>query len=109
MRSEGHGSPRSAAASGEVVGASIWELYRDVPEVLDSVRRAPAGEEVHALVEVLGRFFDAWFTPLVGADGVETAAIAHVDRAASFAGSSATSAAASRSTTSVPASAPSPT
>jgi PAS domain S-box-containing protein len=49
---------------GEVVGRSIFEVYRDVPQIQDHVRRALAGEAFSALVEVRGVALETWYSPL---------------------------------------------
>ncbi len=49
---------------GEVVGRSIFEVYRDVPQIHDHVRRALTGEAFSALVEVRGVALETWYSPL---------------------------------------------
>jgi PAS domain-containing protein len=51
--SEGHGLAAIGLKSGEVVGKSLYVLYKDYPEILDQVR-ALSGEEIEASVEVSG-------------------------------------------------------
>ena len=43
--SEGRGLADLGLKPGEVVGRSLFEIYRDVPEILEHARRALAGEE----------------------------------------------------------------
>jgi PAS domain S-box-containing protein len=62
--SEGKGLQALGRRPGEVVGQSVFELYRDAPAVLDAVRRALAGEEVSAVVEASGLVFEACYAPL---------------------------------------------
>ncbi len=49
---------------GEVVGRSVFDVYRDVPQVLEDVRRALAGEEFTSIVEVAGLVFESRYSPL---------------------------------------------
>src|SRR5262249_52302912 len=54
---------------GELVGQSAYDVYRDAPQALDSVRRALAGEEFTSVVDV-GRFaFETRYTPVRDAEG----------------------------------------
>jgi PAS domain S-box-containing protein len=62
--SEGKGLETLGFKPGEVVGRSVFELYRDVPQIRRNVSRALAGEEVHAVVEVAQTAFETWYSPL---------------------------------------------
>jgi PAS domain S-box-containing protein len=55
---------------GEVVGRLIFEVYRDVPQIQDHVRRALAGEAFSALVEVRGVALETWYSPLRDPSGI---------------------------------------
>lgn len=44
-------------------------MYRDVPQLLDNIRSALAGEEVTSVVEVGGTTFESRYSPLRGDDG----------------------------------------
>lgn len=46
MLSEGLGLEKIGLQAGEVVGSSIFDLYRDYPELLEAFRRAAGGEAV---------------------------------------------------------------
>lgn len=50
---------------GQVVGHSVFDVYRDNPQLLDHVRRALAGEEFTTVEEVpqYGRFFETLWGP----------------------------------------------
>jgi two-component system cell cycle sensor histidine kinase/response regulator CckA len=50
-------------APNELVGRSVFEVYRDIPEVTAQMRRALAGESFSAPVEAGGRFFQCWYIP----------------------------------------------
>ena len=77
--SEGEGLKVLGLKSGEVVGQSVFDLYRDDPQVLESVRRALAGEAFSTAVDVGELTFETRYTPLtddagtfVGVIGVAT-------------------------------------
>ena len=67
--SEGKGLRALGYEPGQVVGLSIFEVYRDVPEILRNVRRALGGESVSSIVEVGGLSFETYYDPLRGHDG----------------------------------------
>ena len=77
--SEGRGLAALGLSPGQVVGRSVFELYRDVPRLKADVRRALEGESFMDIVEVGPLIFESWFGPLrdptgdvVGATGVAT-------------------------------------
>src|SRR3990172_404979 len=77
--SEGRGLDALGLKPGQVVGRSVFDLYRDVPAIQNNVRRALAGEAFTALAEVAGLTFESRYSPLrdqsgqvVGAVGVAT-------------------------------------
>lgn len=67
--SEGRGLGVLGLKPGEVVGLSVFEVYRDVPEILDHARRALGGEEVSATVRLAGRAFDTSYSPVRDEEG----------------------------------------
>ena len=67
--SEGKGLEALGVAPDEVVGTSVFELYRDEPEILDNIRRALAGETFSASTEISGVAFGTWYSPIRGEDG----------------------------------------
>lgn len=69
--SEGRGLKQLGLEAGEVVGQSVFELYRDEPSVLAHIHRALAGEEFTAEVELtaLGLVWQTTYAPLRDADG----------------------------------------
>jgi len=67
--SEGKGLEAQGIRPGEVVGKSVFEMYRDYPEVGAFIRRALAGETVASTVEVGPFAWDAYYAPLRDADG----------------------------------------
>jgi PAS domain S-box-containing protein len=77
--SEGEGLKVLGFKSGEVVGKSVFDVYRDDPKVLRSVTRALSGEAFSESVDVGELTFETRYTPLtddagtfVGVIGVAT-------------------------------------
>jgi len=79
--SEGMGLRSLRLAPGEVVGRSVFDIYRDYPSILESARRALSGEEVGSIAELpdLQRAYETKWTPqkdasgrVVGVTGVAT-------------------------------------
>jgi PAS domain S-box-containing protein len=73
--SEGDLLHKIGVAPGELVGRSVFELYRDVPQVQDATRQALGGEPSTWVIELHGITFESWYTPLRDAAGVVTGAI----------------------------------
>lgn len=67
--SEGKGLDALGLGPGEAVGRSAFDMYRDVPQLLDNIRCALAGEEVTSVVELGGSTFESRYSPLRGDDG----------------------------------------
>lgn len=67
--SEGKGLERLGLRPGEVVGRSVFDVYRDTPEILSYVRKALAGVALTAVVEVGGRAFEVHYFPRRDDDG----------------------------------------
>lgn len=61
--SEGRGLDALRLKPGQVVGKSVFHLYRDYPVILDACRRALAGETLTRTLHVQGVTFDARFSP----------------------------------------------
>ncbi|PLX26945.1 MAG: hypothetical protein C0600_10555 [Ignavibacteria bacterium] len=62
--SEGKGLEALGLEPGQVVGNSVFEVYRDMPEVLDQVKRSLKGESFTGVVTVGDMYFETWYTPL---------------------------------------------
>lgn len=56
--SEGRGLESLGLTAGQVVGQSVFAIYRDEPPILDHARRALAGEAFTATVDVAGLTFE---------------------------------------------------
>lgn len=83
--SAGRGLEALGLRPGEAVGRSAFEMYRDVPRIVESLHAALAGREQTLTVEVGGQWFENWSQPLrdhqgqiVGAMGVATDITARV-------------------------------
>lgn len=61
--SEGHGLQALGLKPGQVVGQSAYEIYRDVPRIIDNVRRCLAGETISEAVRVGDLVFESIYTP----------------------------------------------
>ena len=62
--SEGLGLGSMGARAGDVVGHSMYELYRNYPEVLEHASHALAGKESHGRIKIGDQIFETWFTPV---------------------------------------------
>jgi PAS domain S-box-containing protein len=62
--SEGLGLESMGAGAGEVVGKSVYQVYRNFPDVLEQVNSALAGTESHGLTHIGEKCFEVWFTPV---------------------------------------------
>ncbi len=63
LLSEGKGLAKLGLKPGQVVGKSVFELYKDYPDMLEEMRRAFNGETVTGEVNVNGIYFRSWYTP----------------------------------------------
>src|SRR5262245_29976637 len=61
--SEGRGLVVLGLKPGQVVGASVYDIYRDTPRIVDNVRRCLAGETVNESVRVGDLVFESIYTP----------------------------------------------
>jgi two-component system, cell cycle sensor histidine kinase and response regulator CckA len=68
--SEGAALANMGFRSGELVGQSIFDLYKDVPQVLDNHWRAIAGESFQITVDLGPVVLESWISPMRGPDGV---------------------------------------
>lgn len=66
--SEGEGLKALGLTPGEVVGQSVFEIYRDAPHLLANIRRALAGESFTAAVDLGELVFDTRYSPLTNED-----------------------------------------
>jgi PAS domain S-box-containing protein len=73
--SEGKGLAALGREPGQAVGQSVFDLYRDVPQILEDSRRSLAGEAFTSKVEVRGVTFESYHSPLRTANGEIVGAI----------------------------------
>jgi len=66
---EGRGLVALGLRPSQLIGRSVFDLYSDQPQICESVRRALAGEELTAVVEVGGIRYDAHYAPVRGPAG----------------------------------------
>ena len=62
--SEGAGLKALGLRSGEMVGSSVLEVYRDHPTLPGIIRRSLAGEALYDTVQVGDAVYDFWLTPM---------------------------------------------
>ncbi|HEX7900997.1 MAG TPA: ATP-binding protein [Planctomycetota bacterium] len=62
--SEGAGLAGLGVASGQLVGQSVFALYKDHPEIPRFIRRGLAGETLSYTVRVGDTVFDTWMMPI---------------------------------------------
>ena len=77
--SEGAGLKALGVRPGEVVGQSVFDVYRDVPQICEDNRRALAGESFVSITEVGELVFESHYSPIrdknrevIGMVGVST-------------------------------------
>ncbi len=73
--SEGRGLEGMGLAPGEIVGRSVFEVYRDRPDILENMKRALAGETFSAPLSVGTHTFDGYHSPLWDEHGAYTGTI----------------------------------
>jgi PAS domain S-box-containing protein len=54
---------------GELVGRSVFDLYRDSPEIVEFARKALAGERINNTMNMAGAILDTWYSPLLDVNG----------------------------------------
>ncbi len=67
--SEGKALETLGLQPGQLVGQSVFEVYKDVPLILHDVRRALAGERVVTITEVAGIVFESRYLPYFDTEG----------------------------------------
>lgn len=67
--SEGMGLESLGLRAGQVVGLSAFDVYADYPEVREYIRRALEGESFVVTVEVDGKSFETWYSPILSESG----------------------------------------
>ncbi len=67
--SEGNGLAKLGLAPGEAVGISVFDLYKDFPEITTAITRALNGTTTREFLYVNNNVFDIYYTPLLGKNG----------------------------------------
>ena len=67
--SEGTGLDALGLIPGEIVGQSVYDVYGDVPQIVEDIRRALAGEEITSTVPVGEFTFESRYSPVRGDSG----------------------------------------
>ncbi|MGD8305610.1 MAG: PAS domain S-box protein [Ignavibacteria bacterium] len=69
LLSEGRGLTKIGLKPGEVVGQSVFEIYKDNQDLLDDMRKTFNGETIIREVNFNDRYFRNWFSPYHNDDG----------------------------------------
>lgn len=67
--SEGRGLASLGLKPGQIVGMSVLEIYKDLPEVIGFIKRALAGESFTAAAWINSSYMETWHSPILGEDG----------------------------------------
>ncbi len=74
--SEGLGLQKLELQPGEVVGLSVFDVYKDYPQILSSIKRALKGENVHENIVFNNIHFDIMYTPVKSENGFQIIGLA---------------------------------
>jgi PAS domain S-box-containing protein len=66
--SEGKGLTALGLKPGEIVGKSVFEFYKDFPDILENNRRALSGESLNRTTEVGDNLYESYYEPLRNED-----------------------------------------
>ena len=66
--SEGKGLAALGLKSGEIVGKSVFEFYKDFPDIMGYNRRALSGESLNCPVEIRNKQYESYYEPLRNED-----------------------------------------
>lgn len=69
LLSEGKGLSKLGLEGGDVVGKSVFDIYKEFPEMLEKMRQAFDGETVIIENEVENNYFRSWYTPHLDKNG----------------------------------------
>ena len=61
--SEGKGLAKLGLRAGEMVGRSVFDLYKDYPDMLYNIGRTFDGETVISEIQIEDNYFKNWYTP----------------------------------------------
>jgi PAS domain S-box-containing protein len=69
LTSEGKGLQSLGLKPNEVVGVSVYELYKDFPAVTKAIQRAMDGQDISQLVRVYDLYYENRASPIFGEEG----------------------------------------
>ncbi len=69
LLSEGKGLAKLGLKAGEVVGQSVFDMYKDYPDLLESIRRCFEGETFYGEHTIGPVHFRNWYTPFLDENG----------------------------------------
>ncbi|MDH5631525.1 MAG: PAS domain S-box protein [Gammaproteobacteria bacterium] len=69
LMSEGRGLKDLGLTPGQVVGQSVFDVYADFPELLNTVKRALRGETLFLDQDVVDRTYETHYQPWIDQDG----------------------------------------
>lgn len=67
--SEGKGLDALGLTPGQVVGQSVFDVYKNFPEILNASEASLNGEKVTIITEVNRRIYQSYFNPILDANG----------------------------------------
>ncbi len=67
--SDGNGLNTLGVNPGERIGASIFEIYKDDPSVLEMVLRALRGEKFNCRIRIRGGWYECFYAPIFDRNG----------------------------------------
>ncbi len=66
--SEGKGLIKLGLKPGQIVGMSVYEVYKDYPDIIDAVNKSLSGKSIRKELEVEGIVFDVFYSPVFDND-----------------------------------------
>jgi PAS domain S-box-containing protein len=73
--SDGKGLEKLGLKSGQVVGLSAFEVYKDMPVICEQIREALAGKIVADVININNIFFEILYNPVMDFEGKTTSVI----------------------------------
>lgn len=67
--SEGQGLVELGFSAGEVVGESVFDIYKDFPEIINDAEKALNGEAVQSIVRIGARTYQSTYSPVLNEKG----------------------------------------
>ncbi|MFC1482146.1 PAS domain S-box protein, partial [Candidatus Neomarinimicrobiota bacterium] len=67
--SEGSGLASLGLKAGEVVGQSVWELYKDTPQIIETIKQVFKGKSLRSTIELGDLTFETSYRPVFNDQG----------------------------------------